>query len=506
MRVGAVDLAILLVYMAGVVGLGLWFSRGARDMSEYVVGSRDVAWWLILFSIIATETSSVTFLSIPGFAWSRDLTWLQIVLGFLLGRFAVSAFLLPQYFRGSLYSAYEVLRQRFGGATQKTASALFIVTRSLADGLRLFLTAIVFQEMTGIALHWAVVAVGVTTIVYTYAGGLRAVVWTDFVQLVIYLAGAVVAFAVILHRLPGGWGQLVSLGAAGGKLRMLDLRLDWSEPYGLWAGLVGGVFITLGSHGVDQMMVQRYLSARGLREARRALNVSGLIIVAQFALFLLIGVGLWCFYRLHPPTVPFDRPDRVFARFILEELPPGVVGLLLGAIFAAAMSTLSSSLNSCATVAATDLLPAVAPERQLRRVRLLTAVFGAVQIAVGIAGRWLTSSVVASVLGIAAFTTGIVLGVFFLGMMTRRVGEHAALAGLVAGLAGMTWIYFGTRLAWPWYALVGSLLTVSAGLVASWIVPASTPGSRPDAPPSRTPPAARLPGSPDPPSSRSAPS
>jgi solute:Na+ symporter, SSS family len=477
MRVGAIDLGILLVYLAGVVVLGLWIGRGTKSVSEYVVGSRDLPWWLILFSIVATETSSVTFLSIPGFAWSRDLTWLQIAFGFLLGRFAVSALLLPQYFRGTFFTAYEVLHRRFGGATQRTASALFIATRSLADGLRLFLTAIVFQEMTGIALHWAVVAVGLTTIVYTYVGGLRAVLWTDFVQFIIYIGGAVVAFGVILSRLPGGWGQLWAMGSAAGKLRVLDLSLDWSEPYGLWAGLVGGVFITLGSHGVDQLMVQRYLSAGNLKAARRALGMSGWIVLAQFALFLLIGVGLWCFYQLAPPAVPFDRPDRVFARFILDELPVGVVGLLLGALFAAAMSTLSSSLNSCATVAANDLYfpfvkAEVSPERQLRVVRILTAFFGAVQIAVGIAGQWLTASVVASVLGIAAFTTGIVLGVFFLGLFTTRVGQRAALAGFLFGLAAMTWIYFATPLAWPWYALVGSLLTVGAGLAASWIWPA----------------------------------
>jgi SSS family solute:Na+ symporter len=482
MNVGPLDLAILLIYMAGVVALGLWMGRGARSVAEYVVGGRDVPWWLILFSIVATETSSVTFLSIPGFAYSRDLTWLQIALGFLVGRVVVAFLLLPQYFRGSLYTAYEVLHRRFGGATQQTASALFIVTRSLADGLRLFLTAIVLQEMTGIPLHWAVVAVGVTTIVYTYAGGLRAVMWTDFVQFVIYIAGAVVAFAVILRLLPGGWSQLVAMGGAAGKLRVLDLSLKWSEPYGLWAGLIGGAFFTLGSHGVDQLMVQRYLSARSLSDARRALWVSGLVIVAQFALFLLIGVGLWSFYQLHPPAVPFDRPDRVFARFILGELPAGVVGLLLGALFAAAMSTLSSSLNSCATVAATDLYfpltdANVSPERQLRVTRILTAFFGAVQIAVGIAGQWVKESIVSSVLGIAAFTTGIVLGVFFLGMFTRRVGQRAALAGLVTGFAAMTAIFFATSLAWPWYALVGSLLTVGAGLAASCVWPREATGA-----------------------------
>lgn len=476
MNVSAFDLAILVAYMAGMVVLGSWLGRGAKSVAEYAVGSRDLPGWLILFSIIATETSAVTFLSIPGFAYERDFTWIQIAIGFLAGRFAVAFLLLPQYFRGTLFTSYEVLAHRFGGATKQTASVLFILTRSLADGLRLFLSALVLQEMTGISIPWAVTALGVTTVVYTYLGGMRAVLWTDLIQFFLYLSGALIALFALLARLPGGWDQLVTMGRAAGKFRAFDFTLDWSEPYGFWAGLLGGAFIALGSHGVDQLMVQRYLAARGLSEARRAVWMSGLVAVAQFALFLLIGVALWSFYQLHPPAVPFDRPDRVFARFILTELPTGLVGLLLGAIFAAAMT---SSLNSCATVAVNDLyLPGrdVSPERQLRLTRILTAVFGAVQIAVGIAGQWLKASIVSSVLGIAAFTTGIVLGVFFLGMCTRRVGQQAALAGLVAGLAGMTWIYFATPLAWPWYALAGSLLTVAAGLVAS-LATRRAPGS-----------------------------
>ena len=240
--------------------------------------------------------------------------------------------------------------------------------------------------------------------------------------------------------------------------------------------MIGGAFITLGSHGVDQMMVQRYLCARSLREGRRALTWSGWIIVVQFALFLLIGVGLYAFYQQFPPATAFERPDRVFARFILDEMPVGVVGVLLGAIFAAAMSTLSGSLNSCATAATRDLLVPqlrrpLAPERELSVTRWLTALFGALQVAVGIAGMWVKSSVVESVLGIAAFTTGIVLGVFFLGILSTRVGERAALAGLVGGLAVMTAIYFATPLAWPWYALLGSALTFTIGLAASLIWP-----------------------------------
>jgi Na+/proline symporter len=254
------------------------------------------------------------------------------------------------------------------------------------------------------------------------------------------------------------------------------LTWDLSEPYGLWAGLIGGIFVTLGSHGVDQMMVQRYLCAPRLIDARKALCVGGFVIVAQFALFLLIGVGLFVFYQTFPPEVAFERPDRVFARFILDEMPVGLVGLLLGAVFAAAMSTLSSSLNSCATSATHDLyVPLMGeratPEAQLRMTRTLTAVFGVLQIAVGIGGQYLRDSVVNSIFSIAGFTTGIVLGVFFLGMYAPKVGQRAALAGLVVGLVGMTAVFFATSLAWPWFALVGSVGTFAVGILASWIWP-----------------------------------
>jgi SSS family transporter len=353
---------------------------------------------------------------------------------------------------------------------------LFIVTRSLADGLRLFLSAIVLQEMTGIPLAAAVVALGVATILYTYFGGMKSVLWTDLIQFGVYITGALVAFWILLDKLPGGWGQLVEVGRASGHLQIFDLTWDLSEPYGLWAGLIGGVFVTLGSHGVDQMMVQRYLCAPRLADARKALCLGGFVIVAQFALFLLIGVGLFVFYQTFPPEVAFERPDRVFARFILDEMPIGLVGLLLGAVFAAAMSTLSSSLNSCATSATHDLYVPLAgdratPEAQFRMTRTLTAVFGVVQIAVGIGGQYLQDSVVNSIFSIAGFTTGIILGVFFLGMYAPKVGQHAALAGLVVGLVGMTTVFFATSLAWPWYALVGSVATFIVGLLASRIWP-----------------------------------
>lgn len=481
MALGWIDGTVLLAYLAGTVLLGLWMGRHQRSAADYMLGERNVPWWLILFSIVATETSTVTFLSIPGFAWQRDFTWLQLPLGFVVGRVLVVLLLLPQYFQGEYFTAYQLLQGRFGGATKQAASLLFIVTRSLADGLRLFLTAIVLQEVVHLPLAWAVVAMGVTTIVYTYVGGMKAVLWTDLVQFVVYIAGALAALWVLLGLLPGGLPQLVEMGSAAGKFRVFDLGLSWSDPYVFWAGVIGGGFLTLGSHGADQLMVQRYLCARRLSDAQRALLASGIVVFLQFALFLLIGVGLWAFYTLQPPAVPFDRPDRVFARFMVENLPPGLLGLVLGAVFAAAMSTLSSSLNSLATTTVTDLCqPLVkrsSPGQVLRLTRWLTAVFGAVQIGVGIAGQGLTTTVVSAVLAIAGFTTGIILGIFFLGLFAPRVGQRAALTAFVLGLAGMTVVYFTTSLAWPWYSLFGSLGTFGLGLLASTVWPREAPAA-----------------------------
>jgi SSS family solute:Na+ symporter len=475
---GLPDLAVLAGYMAGVVLFGLWVGRGQRGAADYILGGRDLPWWGLLLSIVATETSTVTFLSIPGFAFTRDFTWIQLAAGMLIGRLLVVALLLPHYFAGEYFTAYDVLHRRFGGATAQAASLLFIVTRSLADGLRLFLTAIVLQELVGISLPWAIVVVGVATVVYTFFGGMKAVVWTDAIQFVVYMAGASVALALLVSRLPGGWGQLLSVAAASGKLRAVDLGFSLSNPYVLWAGLIGGAFLTFGSHGADQMMVQRYLCARSERDAARALATSGLVVLVQFGFFLLIGVGLFVFYQAFPPDVPFDLPDRVFARFIVEELPSGVLGLVLGAVFAAAMSTLSSSLNSSATALANDFYrPLVGPERSashlLRVTRAFTVLFAVVQVTVAISGQWLSRTVVENVLTIAGFTTGITLGIFLLGLFAPRTSQKAALVAFALGLLVMTVVAFATPLAWPWYTVTGSTATFGLGWLASRRWPAS---------------------------------
>ena len=503
LAIGPIDTAILVAYLLGVVLLGVWLGRGQRNVAGYLVGGRSLPWWGLLLSIVATETSTVTFLSVPGLAFDPEggsFVFLQMTIGYILGRFLVVGLFLPHYFRGELFTSYEVLDRRFGGATKQTASLLFIITRNLADGLRLYLTAIVLQFVLGVPLWICVVVIGVTTILYTFLGGMKSVVWNDCVQFVIYVLGGTVALAVILVSLGGGWSGLGDLGgnlAAGwtrltdfgqqcGKFRLVDLSLHPGRAYTLWSGLFGGLFVALATHGTDQMMVQRYLSARSRREASWALGLSGFVVCAQFALFLLIGVGLACFYQAFSPETTFDTYDRVFPAFIVDYLPAGVVGVIVAAVFAAAMSTLSSSLNSSAAAAVNDLyLPSrkeKPSEKHLLRVsRGLTVLFGLVQIGVGIAGQLLTtavrSTVVESVLAIASFTTGVILGVFFLGVLTKRVSQRGALIALAGGLALMTAIVANvvatrletgeTLLAWPWYAIVGSSITFAIGLAAS---------------------------------------
>ncbi|MBM4089342.1 MAG: sodium/solute symporter [Planctomycetes bacterium] len=493
-KIGQGDWLVLAAYLFGVVGFGIWIGRGQRDVAGYLLGGRDLPWWAILGSIVATETSTVTFLSIPGLAYAGrvagashldptvggDMRFLQLALGMILGRWLIVHLLLPRYFQGNLFTAYQVLHERFGGATKSVASVAFLLARNVGDGLRLFLTAIVLREAIGASLPTCVVIVGVLTIIYTFAGGIKSVVWNDCIQLVVYVGGGLLALGIILGRLPDGAAQLLRFGWDHSKFTVLDFSTDISVPLTFWAGVVGGAFLALGTHGTDQMMVQRYLCARGERDAGRALIWSGLVVFLQFALFLMLGVGLACYYSEFPPAEAFREPDSVLSSFIVNELPAGVglVGIILAAVFSAAMSTLSSSLNSSATSTLNDLyLPCLRKRPSdghlLWVSRGLTVLFGLVQIGVGIAGMKLATFIIHDVLAIAGFTAGLLLGVFALGVLTRRAGQTAALSGFLSGLAVLVWVKFGTPVAWTWYALIGASVTFLIGLAVSCLWPRS---------------------------------
>ncbi|MCL4788862.1 MAG: sodium:solute symporter [Verrucomicrobia bacterium] len=481
MRLHPLDLVIIVVYMLGTLGVGWWFSRRQRNIRDYFLSGKDTPWWALMGSIVATETSTVTFISVPAFAFAANaagvggnFTFLQIVIGYLIGRLVIVALFIPLYFKGELFTVYQVLDQRFGGRVKRTAASLFLITRSIADGIRLFLTAIVLVALTGWADPVSILIIGVVTIAYTYLGGMAAVIWTDAIQLVVYLVGAVAAAFILLGQIPGGWNEVVAVGNEFHKFTLFDFTFSLSRSYTFWAGVIGGAFLTTATHGTDQLMVQRYLSARSPRQATAALLTSGVVILLQFALFLLIGAMLFVFYHKTGslPAEVAARADRVFPHFIVTQLPNGLIGLVVAAIFAAAMSTLSGSLNSLAATAVTDFYrPLFAPDKSdqhyLNASRLFTALWGVVQIAVAMIAIAMQGRGVDAVLAVASFTNGPVLGLFLLSALTKRVGATGALVGVVTGIACMTFVGLQLRISWQWYVLMGSTLTFLSGLVAS---------------------------------------
>lgn len=476
----SLDLLVVVVYVVGTTLLGVWLAGRQSGVRSYFVGDRDVSWWLVLVSIVATETSTVTFLSVPGVGFAGNLTFLQLALGYVVGRVLIAVFLLPQYFRGEVFTAYELLRSRFDARVQRTASALFLLTRTVADGLRLYLTALILNQFTGWGMASSVLAMTVVTLFYTYLGGMRAVIWTDLIQFATYTVGAVLAGVVLLHQIPSGDPSVWPLLHDAGKLRVFDFSTDPTRPFTFWAGLIGGAFLTMATHGADQIMVQRYLCARSVGQARLALVLSGVTVLVQFLLFLLIGVGLFVLVQQGGLDLPKGtRNDEVFGLFIVRYLPVGLVGLVIAAVLAAAMSTLSSSLNSSANAVMTDFYRPLRPNRTdgeyLAVSRGLTAFWALAQACVALAALWLTTdrrdlSVVNQVLAVAGFTTGIVLGLFLLGSLPRRVSSVAALFGLGVGFAAVAAVWLPTTagetlVAWPWYAPIGALTTFVVGFV-----------------------------------------
>lgn len=483
------DAVVLALYIGGVTAWGIWLGRGQRGAKDYFLGGRDLPWGAVLFSVVATETSTLTFLSIPGVAFATDLSFLQLTFGYVLGRTVVAFVLLPAYFRGELTTAYALLERRFGLSTRRFASGIFMVTRALADGVRLFATAIPLALITGWSYPTSILVMGVFTLLYTYHGGIRAVVWLDALQMVVYLGGAVGALWVLLQALPGGWDGLMAAAGEAGKLETFRLGWDWSQPYTIWAGVFGGAFLSMASHGADQLIVQRLLTCRNLRQSQMALIGSGLMVIAQFALFLVIGLGLWIFYAGRD----FARTDEIFATFIIEQLPPGVTGVVIAAIFAAAMSSLSSSVNSLASASTYDFYAPLRggdEDALFRAGRAFTLGWGVVLVGGALLFRSQDTPVVELGLAIASFTYGGLLGGFFLGILNRRASQRDAVVAIATGIAGMSAIVFGRwyapalaalglsgasdlllrlgTIAWPWHVVIGTLLTLAVGSLLSF--------------------------------------
>lgn len=474
----ALDLIIIFGYLIGIVLFGTWFSRKQKTTADYFLGDRSVPWWAVAFSIVATETSTITFISIPGVAFARggNFGFLQLVFGYLLGRIVISILFIPSYFRGELMTVYQLLDQRFGGKIKMVAASLFVVMRNIADGIRLLLTAIVLAAVcasvqvplsSGTVTVISIIVIGAAMITFTYFGGMEAVIWVEVVQLGIYIAGAIAAMVVLLTSIEGGLATVNTLANQFGKYSLFDFTLDHTRTFTFWSGLIGGCFLTMSTHGTDQYLVQRYLCTDRPRKAMVALLTSGVIVLAQFIGFLFIGVLLFAFY--YTTGNPTEGGDRVFPDFITKYMPTGLSGLVVAAIFAAAMS---SSLNSIAATAVNDLYKPFRPDRDdkhyLKISHLLTLIWGVVQIGVALAVRNQPGSALSMALSIASLINGPILGVFLVGTFLRRVSQPPALIGMLVSIGSMLYVYFATKIAWTWYVFLGSLITFVVAWAASF--------------------------------------
>jgi len=485
MGFSGIDYAVLAAYLVGITVFGSRFRHSHRSVKDYFLGSRRTSWVVISLSIVATETSTLTLIGVPALAYTAyarpeqggSFTYLQVVAGYIVARFVISALLIPAYFQGEMLTAYELLHRRFGPSAKHFAASLFLVMRALAEGVRVFAASLVLAAVIGASVPglphlwlWSIVIVGVLTLVYTFEGGIAAVIWTDLVQLVIYLTGSLLAAYMLVRLVPGGWTAILADARATGKLQFVSWSWDLTVPFTFWAGLIGGCFLTMASHGTDQLLVQRLLTCRNTRESQLALILSGFVVFAQFALFLTIGIMLHAYYATHP-LPPMATTDEIFPAFIVRSLPHGVAGLVIAAIFAAAMSNLSGSLNSLASTTVLDFYQPLARRgtddaRLLKLSRWLTAGWGVVLIVIAVLARgW--GSVFTVGLTIASIVYGPMLGAFLLGVLTTTATERGAMAGIAVSLAAMIAVRVFTPLAWTWYVICGTSICVASGLLAS---------------------------------------
>jgi SSS family transporter len=498
-RFNALDLAVLVAYLLGTTVLGVWLGRNQKNSNDYFVAGRSLPWWAVMFSIVASETSALTFISIPGLAVVGNFGFLQVCLGYVVGRFVVATVLLPRYFQGELVTAYALLETRFGPATRRFTSVVFMVTRAMADSVRVFASAIPIALIIGPALPRqfvmpaSILVLGILTVLYTYKGGMRAVVWTELLQAAVYAAGGLSAIVLLGMSVDGGWTGILTAAHGADKLRVFDFYLGMDRPHTIWAGIIGGAVLTMASHGADQTIVQRMLSARSLRDAQKAIVGSGITVLVLMTLFLTVGVGLWQFFGARE----FASPDQIFPTFIFERMPHGLVGLLVASIVAATMSTHSGAINSLAATTTHDIyLPlsgrTADDPRAFRMGRFFALAWGVVLTFGALLFPEGKTPVVVIALSIASFTQGALLGGFFLGIMNKRAIQRDAIIGMSVGIAVMAFIVFAkpivaaypsfggmlgpfVNVAWPWFVLIGTTITVTVGSLSALRNPARAP-------------------------------
>lgn len=473
MNSNMLDYIIIIAYLIGIAVFGIISGGKQKSIKDYFLGSSVVPWWAVCFSIVAAETSTLTFISIPGLAYLTNLNILQVSLGYLLGRIFVAFIFLPAYRKGELKTAYTYLETRFGEKTRSFASIVFLFTRLAADGVRLFATAIPLKLMIDIGYPEAIAILAFIALLYTYTGGVKGVIWVDVIQMFTYLGGAIIAAIYLLNLIPGGFGTIFSSASDAGKLSIFNLGFDkglsgfFSQPYTLISGLIGGAFLSMASHGTDQLIVQRLLATKDLKDSQKAVVLSGVIVIFQFIIFLLVGVLLYVYYG-----VLDIKSDTIFPKFIIEVLPHGVTGLIIAGLLAAALSTLGGSISSLASSTMMDLyIPFFGQGKTGKELlsisRMFTIMWTLLLVFAALFFMNTSQTVIELALSIASFTYGGLLGTFLLGFFVKEANEKDALIGFVAAIIVMIVVITLKLVAWTWFTLIGVGITLLVGKILS---------------------------------------
>jgi SSS family transporter len=469
------DYVIIVAFLIGVAVFGIFKGGKQKSIEDYFMGSKSVPWWAVCFSIVAAETSTLTFISIPGLAYLTNLNFLQVTFGYLIGRIIIANFFLPSYFTGELNTAYAFLEKRFGHKTRSFSSIIFLFTRTAADGVRLFATAIPLKLMMDINYPTAIAIIAAITLVYTITGGVKGIIWVDVLLMVIYLGGALLAgYFLLTEYLPEGFNTIITAAQPAGKLEIFNLGIGstlaefFGDPYTLISGLLGGAFLSMASHGTDQLIVQRLLSTNNLRQAQKAIIGSGVLVILQFVIFLLVGVALYAYYG------PLEiRSDEIFPKFIIEKLPSPYSGIIIAGLFAAAMSTLAGSISSLSSSTMLDLYNPFHPNRDktkdLKVSRLFTVMWAVLLVLSAIFFMNSPQTVVELALSIASFTYGGLLGTFMLGLFVKNARQEDALAGFTSGIFVMITVISLNLVAWTWFTLVGVITTMAIGSLLTYL-------------------------------------
>ncbi|HEY3250504.1 MAG TPA: sodium:solute symporter [Ignavibacteria bacterium] len=471
MNFSYLDVIIIILYLIGVAAYGILKGGKQKSARDYFVSEKAIPWWAVCFAVVATETSALTFISVPGIAYIGNLNFLQIAIGYIIGRVIISYFLLPKYFEGEILTAYAYLNKRFGAKTKNFASSVFMITRVFADGVRLYATAIPlaiilkgYNIFTG-APDWqiysiSIIIMAIITLAYTYIGGVRAVIWTDVIQMFIYIGGGILALFVLADKINMGFGEIFSNLSAKGKLSFIDFSFDFTKPYTLFASVIGGGFLSMASHGTDQLIVQRLLTTNSLEKSQKALIWSGIIVFMQFFLFLLVGGMLFIFFNGEQM-----KSDEVFPKFIISHMPTGISGIIIAGLLAAAMSTLSGSISALSSTLVGDIyrpyLGKNKSEDEILKISKIIALIWSI-ILIFSAFLFMNSSQAVVVIGlsIASFTYGGLLGTFLLGILFKNLRQIHAIIGFACGIIGMIFIIYFTKIAWTWYTIIGVMITI----------------------------------------------